>query len=68
MMISFDFPEWVCAIDAHTLGILSVAVILAAVWIFFKIIRKMIAIAFLLCLVYLGLHCCGIDALSLFLR
>ncbi len=52
--------------DAQTMSGITIALVLAAVWIFAKIIRKIIGIAFFLCLVYIGLHYCGIDVLSLF--
>ncbi len=53
-------------LDTQTVSGVSVAVVLAVIWIAFKIIRKIIGIAFFLCLVYIGLQCCGIDLLALF--
>lgn len=54
------------AFDAQTTSGITIALVLAAIWIFVKIIRKIIGIAFFLCLVYIGLHYCGIDLFSLF--
>ncbi|MBQ4614304.1 MAG: hypothetical protein IJB31_05200 [Akkermansia sp.] len=61
-----ELLDWCSQWDAQTLSGVSVAVALAVIWIFFKLIRKMVAIAFFLCLVYMGLHYCGIDLFSLF--
>lgn len=65
MTFLYAFFEWLGQLDAQTTTGVSFAVVLAMVWIFFKIIRKIIAIAFFLCLVYIGLHLCGIDIATL---
>ncbi len=56
----FEILDWLKQLDAQTLSGVSIAVVLAAVWIFFKVIRKIIGLAFFLCLVYIGLKLCGI--------
>lgn len=65
MMILSALTDWFAQLDTQTMSAVSIAVVLAAIWIFFKIVRKVIGIAFFLCLVYIGLHFCGIDLLSL---
>ena len=62
MTVLCAFSEWLSQQDAQTLGGLSSAVVLAAGWIFIKILRKLLGIAFFLCLVYVGLRLCGVDA------
>lgn len=52
-------------LDAQTTSGLTIAVVLALIWIFFKLVRKIVAVTFFLCLVYIGLHYCGVDILSL---
>lgn len=65
MMILSALTDWFAQLDTQTMSAVSIAVVLAAIWIFSKIVRKVIGIAFFLCLVYIGLHFCGIDLLSL---
>lgn len=66
MFSLFPLADLFGQLDAQTTSGITIALVLAAVWIFVKIIRKIIGIAFFLCLVYIGLHYCGIDLLSLF--
>ncbi|MBQ9835553.1 MAG: hypothetical protein IJO34_04440 [Akkermansia sp.] len=68
MIVLSSLLDWFSQSDTQTLSAVSLAAVLAAIWIFFKIVRKIIGIAFFLCLVYIGLHCCGIDVLSLFCK
>ncbi len=56
----FAVLDWLKQLDARTLSGVSVAVVLGAVWIFFKVIRKIVGLAFFLCLVYIGLKFLGI--------
>lgn len=65
MTVLCAFREWLSQQDAQTLGGLSIAVVLAAGWIFIKILRKLLGIAFFLCVVYVGLRLCGVDASTL---
>ena len=65
MIVFCAFSEWLSQQDAQTLGGLSSAVVLAAGWIFIKILRKLLGIAFFLCLVYVGLRLCGVDVCTL---
>lgn len=48
-------------IDLQAAGGTSLAAVLGAVWIFARMIRKIISVAITLCLVYVLLHVGGVD-------
>lgn len=61
-MTAFDgITQFFGNLDAQTLGGTSIAAILAAVWYFARVIRKIIGTAFSLCIVYVLLRLGGVD-------
>lgn len=55
-------------IDWSTMSGTTIAVICIALWIFFKILRKVVSIIFTLCVVYLAVkYILGVDILTWFM-
>lgn len=51
--------------DMQTIGGSSVAAVLAGVWYFARVIRKLVSILFSLCVLYILLRLGGVDVSSL---
>lgn len=59
-----SISQLVSGLDAQTIGGSSVAAVLAGVWYFARVIRKVVSALFSLCLLYVLLRLGGIDLSS----